>query len=362
MNRNRKYQSPTAWSLTVLLAAVLFGIIVFLISFFAWFGYMGVKTERISPLFLIEKPSVMIVVICVISLILGLVIMTIVQKLLIGPICEMTKAMQQLAAGKFDTRVPMSMFRPREIVTFTESFNKTAETLSSVEILRSDFINNFSHEFKTPIHSLVGIAELLRGGDCSPEEMEEYLDIIIDQSKRLASLSTNVLYLTKLETETVPVEMKMLNLSELLRQKLVMFDHKCNEKRLELHTNIEQIELYGNDNLLLQMIGNILDNAIKFSPEGDSVLVELLAKEDRVVFKVTDHGCGMDKETINRIFDKFYQGDTSHSAEGFGLGLPMVKKIVELHRGRLTVESRVGKGSVFTVELPVVNYKDDIRL
>lgn len=147
--------------------------------------------------------------------------------------------------------------------------------------------------------------------------------------------------------------MKQLNLSELLRQKLVMFDHKCSEKSLDLQANIEPVEAYGNYNLLLQMIGNILDNAIKFSPEGSSVLAELQIKEDRAVFKVTDHGCGMDKATMDRIFDKFYQGDPSHAAEGFGLGLPMVKKIVELHRGRLTVESRVGTGSAFTVELPV---------
>lgn len=212
---------------------------------------------------------------------------------------------------------------------------------------------SFSHEFKTPIHSLVGIAELLKSGDCSPEETEEYLDSIIDQSKRLASLSSNVLYLTKLETGTAPVEMEMQNFSELLRQKLVMFDHKCSEKNLDLQTKIEPVEVYGNDNLLLQMIGNILDNAIKFSADGGTVLVEVLSQRDRAVFKVTDHGCGMDKATMDRIFDKFYQGDTSHCAEGFGLGLPMVKKIVELHRGRLTVESRVGTGSAFTVELPV---------
>lgn len=352
MNKQEKYLAPPTWGLTVILAAILFTIIALLVSLIAWLGCMGVKTGRISPLSLIEKPSVMFAAICVISLILGIVIMAIVQKLLIGPIGEMTKAMQQLAAGKFDTRVPFRTFRPREIVTFTESFNKTAEALSSVEILRSDFINNFSHEFKTPIHSLVGIAELLKSGACSPEETGEYLDIIIDQSKRLASLSTNVLYLTKLETETAPVAMEPLNLSELLRQRLVLFDHKCSEKNLELQTEIEPVELSGNDNLLLQMMSNLLDNAIKFSPEGGSVLVELQAREDWAVFKVTDHGCGMDQATMERIFDKFYQGDPSHSAAGFGLGLPMVRKIVELHQGRIKVESRVGKGSAFTVELP----------
>lgn len=354
MNKEATRTIRSTWRLTGILAVILFGIIIILISFMAWFGYMGVKAERISATFLLERPSVVFLAICVISLTLGIVIMAIVQKLLIAPIGEMTMAMKQLADGKFDTRVRLNgTFRPGEIITFSESFNKTAEALSSVEILRSDFISNFSHEFKTPIHSLVGIAELLKSGGCSPEETEEYLDVIIDQSKRLASLSTNVLYLTKLETGSAPVQMKALNLSELLRQKLVMFDHKCVEKGVELETNIEPVKLDGNDDLLLQMMGNILENAIKFSPEGETISVELLAKETRAVFKVTDRGCGMSKETVGRIFDKFYQGDTSHSVEGFGLGLPMVRKIVELHRGRIVVESQVGKGSVFTIELPM---------
>lgn len=353
MNKKIKRTISSVWGLTAVLAVVLFGIIILLVSFMAWFGYMGVKTERITATFLLEKPGVVILAICIISLTLGIIIMLIVQKLLISPIRKMTKALQQLAAGKFNTRLHLdNALQPKEIITFSESFNKTAEKLSSVEILRSDFISNFSHEFKTPIHSLVGIAELLKNGDCPPEETKEYLDIIIDQSKRLASLSTNVLYLTKLETDTASVDMQTFNLSELLRQKLVMFDHKCLEKELEIYTSIEPVEFYGNDSLLSQMIENILDNAIKFSPVGSTIFVSLQKEKKRTIFKVKDHGCGMAKETIARIFEKFYQGDTSHSAEGFGLGLPMVKKIVELHHGQLTVESQIGKGSVFTIELP----------
>lgn len=203
----------------------------------------------------------------------------------------------------------------------------------------------------------MGIAELLKSGDCSAEETDEYLDIIIDHSKRLAALSSNVLYLTKLETEASDPEMAVINLSELLRQKLVMFDHKCMEKELALETEIQPVKLYGNDNLLSQMMGNILDNAIKFSPSGSTISVTILQKDNTAVFRVKDQGCGMDKKTMGRIFDKFYQGDTSHAAEGFGLGLPMVKKIIELHRGQLKVESQIGKGTVFTVELPVSLYR-----
>lgn len=162
-----------------------------------------------------------------------------------------------------------------------------------------------------------------------------------------------MLYLTKLETGASPIEMDTLNLSELLRQVLVMFDFKCSEKELEIETEIEEIKFYGSADLLMQMMSNILGNAIKFSPNRESIEVELLDQGNHAIFRVTDYGCGMDEKTISRIFDKFYQGDTSHSAEGFGLGLPMVKKIVELHRGRIVVNSQVEKGSVFTVELPM---------
>ncbi|MGN1020768.1 MAG: ATP-binding protein [Aristaeellaceae bacterium] len=348
----KQKKTTSALGLTALLTLILFAVILLLISFLAWFGYMGVKTGRISPMFLIERPSVMILTICVISLVLGAILMGIIRHLLIRPIGRMSQAMQQLAEGHFDTRIAMSDFRPKEILLFTENFNKAAEALGSVEILRSDFISNFSHEFRTPIHTLVSIAELLRSGECSPEETGEYLDIIIDQARRLSSLAANVLYLTRLETAAAPMETHELNLSELLRQNLVMFDHQCSEKRLDLQTDISPVQLRGNADLLLQMMRNILDNAIKFSPEGAAVRVELRAQEDRAVFRVTDHGCGMDQATLDHMFDKFYQGDTSHSAEGFGLGLPMVRRIVELHRGTITVESSVGTGSAFTVELP----------
>lgn len=358
MNKKTKHTFSSSWGLTAILTLILFGIIIILVSFMALIGYIGVRNGQITATYLLEKPIVVILAICIISLIISIVIMLIIQRLLIRPINQVTKAMQQLATGNFEERIYLKdSLRPREIKTFAESFNKTAEALSSVEILRTDFINNFSHEFKTPIHSLVGIAEFLKSGDCPPEEINEYLDAIIDQSKRLATLSTNVLYLTKLETETTSLEMKNLDLSELLRQRLLLFDYKCNEKKLNVKTYINPLTLYGNADLLSQMMGNILDNAIKFSPDGSSISVELLSKENYAVFKVKDHACGMDKETINRIFEKFYQGDASHATEGFGLGLPMVKKIVELHCGRLKVESQVGKGTAFTIELPVDKFE-----
>lgn len=350
---NRKKSISSVWGLTVILSIIVFGVIVILVSFFASLGIKGVRSGKITETALLERPGIAVLAICIISLILGIVIMVIIQKFLISPIKKMTEAVRQLAVGNFDTRInSYNPFQPKELRDFSESFNKTAERLSSVEILRNDFINNFSHEFKTPINSLVGIAELLKTGDCSPEKTAEYLDVIIDQSKRLAALSANVLYLTKLETGAASFEMEQINLSELLRRTILLFDHKCGEKELELNAEIQPAEVYGNSDLLSQMMSNILDNAIKFSPEKSKISVELSEKESRAVFRVTDRGCGMDKETVGRIFDKFYQGDTSHSAEGFGLGLPMVKKIVELHHGQLKVESKLGKGSVFTIELP----------
>lgn len=352
MRRHPQHQ-PAAWQLTALLAVIIFGVIILLISLVAWFGCMGVRSGQISATFLLESPLGITVAVLVISLLLSVVIMLVVQRLLIRPLNQMTWAVRQLAEGHFDTRIQLDdLLHPREVTDFAEHFNIAAERLGSVEILRSDFINNFSHEFRTPIHALVGIAELLKAGGLSPEENEEYLDIIIAQSRRLSELSTSVLSLTKLES-TSRVDMAPVNLSELLRQKLLLFDLACSEKALQLEADIAAVQLEGNESLLAQMMGNLLDNAIKFSPQEGVLQVSLHQRDGRAVFRVQDHGCGMDQQTLEHVFDKFYQGDRAHATEGFGLGLPMVKKIVELHQGLLTVESQVGEGSVFTVALPL---------
>lgn len=211
-----------------------------------------------------------------------------------------------------------------------------AQELENTELLRSDFINNFSHEFKTPIVSLRGFAKLLKNHDLTNKERDEYLDIIIHESWRLSQLASNVLNLSKIENLSILNDMGEFNLSEEIRLSVLLLEGKWQKKGLENQVWI-----------------NLMDNAIKFSHENGKIEMKLAKQKDCVKFILQDHGCGMSPEVKDHIFDRFYQGDVSHTTAGNGLGLTVVKKIVELHQGQLTVNTEEGTGTVFLVTLPV---------
>lgn len=301
-----------------------------------------------------ENPAVGISILLFISTIIGLIVTRVAGKLMLNPICEMLASMKKLAGGDFNVRIGNSgLLRPKELRDFSEEFNAMAKELGSIEILRSDFVNNFSHEFKTPIVSLRGFAKLLKKGNLSNDERQEYLDIIISESDRLAALATNVLNLSKIENRTSFSGHSLFNLSEQIRRTILITELKWSEKRLELEVDIkEDIYFLGNPELLSQVWVNLLDNAVKFSYQSGKLRIRLLNYNDCVVFKVEDFGCGMDEEIKAHIFDKFYQGDRSRSTEGNGLGMTVVKKIVSLHKGEILVESRPSQGTIVTITLP----------
>lgn len=242
----------------------------------------------------------------------------------------------------------------REFERLSESFNRMAQELENTELLRSDFINNFSHEFKTPIVSLRGFAKILKNDSLTKEERDEYLDIIISESNRLSQLSTNVLNLSKIEKMSILSDMESFDLSEEVRQSVLLLESKWQNKNLELFIDMDELEYHGNKALLNQVWINLIDNAIKFSPQNGKIKLKLHRKKDQVVFQILDNGCGMDEETKNHIFDRFYQGDSSHTAEGNGIGLTVVEKIVHLHKGQIRVVSEAGIGTTFTVNLPII--------
>jgi signal transduction histidine kinase len=292
----------------------------------------------------------MIYAVCI-FIALSIVIM--IRTVFIGPIRKIMAAMGRLAKGEFSVRIDMSneAYCPREIREFAESFNKAAEELSGTEILRKDFINNFSHEFKTPIVSISGFADLLLDVDLPPEDQKEYLTIIRDESKRLAELSTNILTLNRIESQAILRDTENIRLGEQIRQSVLLTEQKWRDKNLDFEADIEDVDYLGNEALLKEVWLNILDNAAKFSPEGAVVSVTLHKKGGEIIAAVTDHGPGMDEKTKAHIFEQFYQGDTSHRSQGNGLGLAMVRKIVELHGGKVSVDSSPGNGSSFTVIL-----------
>ena len=288
----------------------------------------------------------------VLSAVVGAGLTLLLSRIPLKPIRDLIEAINQLADGNFKVRIHLDL--NREFERLSESFNRMAQELENTELLRSDFINNFSHEFKTPIVSLRGFAKILKNDRLTKEERDEYLDIIISESNRLSQLSTNVLNLSKIEKMSILSDMESFDLSEEVRQSVLLLESKWQKKDLELFIDMDELEYRGNKALLNQVWINLIDNAIKFSPQNGKIKLKLHRKKDQVVFQILDNGCGMDEETKNHIFDRFYQGDSSHTAEGNGIGLTVVEKIVHLHKGQIRVVSEAGIGTTFTVNLPII--------
>lgn len=293
------------------------------------------------------------------SLLLGTVIAIYVGKHIIRPVQSMGKAFDNLSKGNFAVRIPEDQ-QIEEIREMAQRFNAMAYDLSHIETLRSDFVANVSHEFKTPIAAIEGYATLLQTPDLSPEKHQRYIEKILENSRRLSSMSGNILLLSKLENrETLP-EMSEYRLDEQIRQCILMLEGKWTQKQIEFDIDLDKKIYCGSQTLLEQVWLNILDNAIKASPIGGNIGICFKAGEETVSISVTDHGDGMTEEVQKHIFEKFYQGDPSRTSEGNGLGLALVKRIVELCRGAVTVESSRGSGTTFTVELP--DGKDDFKI
>lgn len=288
---------------------------------------------------------------CFFSLLFGTILAIIMSHVVLKPIRKVISAANKLADGKFDTRIDLK--GPFEFKQLSTSFNHMAKELGNTEILRSDFINNFSHEFKTPIVSLRGFAKVLKYDELSLEERNEYLDIIISESERLADLSANVLKLSKIEHQEIITNIERFNISEQIRRSIVILENKWNIKQLSFDFDCNEIYINGNEELLSEVWINLLDNAIKFAPEDSIILINLTRDEFHATFEIRNGGSGMDEETRERIFDKFYQGDTSHSSSGNGLGLTIAHKIIELHKGTIGVKESNLAGTTFQVILPI---------
>ncbi len=273
------------------------------------------------------------------------------SKIPLKPINKLITATKELSNGNFDIRINFD--HPKELKELSNSFNNMAKELGSVELLRNDFVNNFSHEFKTPIVSLRGFAKLLKNDNLTKEERDEYLDIIISESDRLALLATNILNLSNIENKTINTSKSNFDLSEQIRHSILLLESKWSSKNIEINIDLDETKYIGNEELLKQVWVNLIENAIKFTNKEGKIDIQLMSFEDSKVFKIRDTGIGMSQKTKKHIFDKFYQGDTSHTIEGNGLGLTMVKKIIDLHNGIVEVKSQLNKGTIITVTLPL---------
>ncbi|MFZ7120229.1 MAG: sensor histidine kinase [Eubacteriaceae bacterium] len=286
-----------------------------------------------------------------ISAIIGTIIILIVVRGIVKPLKRLSTASKEVAKGNFDIEVKIT--NTDEIGRLIGDFNKMTKELKNIDILRKDFVSSVSHEFKTPITSIKGYAKLIKSGKLSNEQICEYSEIIESESQRLSLLSSNLLRLSELDSKVIREPASLFSLDEQIRKCILILESQWNKKDIDLDIELEEIFFWGDELLLQQAWINLIQNAIKFSNPKGTIKINLQKKDTIVKIDVIDNGIGIAEEDKEKIFKRFYKSDKSRSKEGNGLGLVIVKKIIELSRGKIYFESQQGKGSVFTVELPI---------
>lgn len=278
------------------------------------------------------------------------------------PVQKLGAATKQVANGDFSVYVPP--FHTPDNLDYLDvmvmDFNKMVEELGSIEVLKTDFFSNVSHEIKTPLAVIQSNAELLNNSSLTDEQRKEYTKIILHATKRLSNLITNMLKLNKLEKQAIKPMPQSYDLCAQLCECALQFEEMWERKNIDFVAEIEDRVMIEADSGLMELVWtNLLSNAMKFTPDGGCVTLTQISDEEEITVSVSDTGCGMDEETMKHIFEKFYQGDTSHSTEGNGLGLALVQRILELSDCTIDVKSEVGKGTAFTVKIPLSFYEGE---
>lgn len=353
LNINKLKEKTFRTSLAILLSAFVFIILFSAIALTAlglWLLTLaGVTVDMYGELQL----GLVILFMLLISLVIGAVIAFFGSRIPLKPVNELINKMNRLAAGDFKTRLKFgaTLSSYSVVKELTTSFNTMAEELENTELLRSDFINAFSHEFKTPIVSIMGLANLLEAGNLSEEQRVQYARAIREESMRLSSMANNVLNLTKVENQTILTDVSRFNISEQVRSAVLLLEEKWTSKNIDLQLDFDEFMIEANEELLKQVWINLIDNAVKFVPQCGTVGLEVVDQGETLCVKVSNTGSEIPYDKQEKIFNKFYQADESHATNGNGIGLAIVKRIVELHRGDVTVNSGDGV-TTFIVTLP----------
>ena len=272
------------------------------------------------------------------------------------PVKIITDATEKFMKGDFSVRIsPMQGAGSEGFNQIIIAINSMAQELSGIETLRTDFVSNVSHEMKTPLSVMQNYGTLLQGAELSQEKRIEYAKGVTDASRRMADMMTNILKLNRLENQQIFPKMEVFDLGEQLCECLLQYESVWEKANIEIGTDIaEDVKVKADAELLSLVWNNLFSNAFKFTEAGGTVSVSLAATSHHAIVKVRDTGCGMTPEIGAHIFEKFYQGDTSHSTQGNGLGLALVKRVVDIMQGEINVESTVGKGTTFTVKIEKV--------
>ena len=334
--------------------AVLFSALVFLILLLTM-GLTGLITVLVSESNFIDAPpkELTLLLFDVISIIVGTILSHTVGKRPLNVIREIDDATKEVVKGNFTVRLNEDIVA-EELHSMAHNFNTMVRELSNTEILRKDFIENVSHEFQTPLSAIEGYAALLQNQSLTTQKRQEYAARILVNARRLSDLSGNILLLSRLEHQELEIQKETYALDEQIREAILLFETKWTQKELCLEVDLSAIRYKGNKELLMQVWQNLIGNAVKFVAQKGEIRITLRIEKNDVIVTVADNGIGMSEAVQKRIYEKFYQADTSRTGIGNGLGLALAKRIVDLHDGTLTVASAEGKGTMFTVTLPLV--------
>ena len=286
---------------------------------------------------------------------IGVAVTNHMTKMLIDPIAKLRSAMREVADGDFKVEAKCES-RIQDVQDIYDSFNSMVRELSTTETLQTDFISDVSHEFKTPINAIEGYASLLEG-EPSPEEQRAYVEKILFNTRRLSALTGNILLLSKLSNQSILPQKTQFRLDEQIRQAIVALEQKWSEKELGFEVELAETPFFGYESLLPHVWTNLIGNAVKFSPKGGEIRIKMMRTEGAVVFTIEDDGPGIVPGDEEHIFTKFYQSVSSHGMEGNGLGLALVRQIVEMSGGSVDVQNLEAGGCRFTVRLPLEQEK-----
>lgn len=311
--------------------------------------YFIIKAGDITGNHIQEDGLFLMIMFTVVSCVIGLVLTAIISKYILRPINTLIDGMNKLSSGDFSARIQLGKYS--SIKEMEDSFNSLAVELQNTEILRSDFVNNFSHELKTPMASIGGLIDLLKSESLPINKKKEYLAIIEEEIDRLASMTTNILSLSKIEKQEILTDKKQFNLSEQIRICVLLFEKKWLKRGITPVLDFDDYFITANEDMLKQVWYNLLENAIKFSEKEKDITVNIGQDGDFTTVSFENFGPPVLEEEMDKIFNKFQRGSASKGRDGNGIGLSIVKHIVGLHNGEVTVSSN-DKKTIFTVKLP----------
>lgn len=287
------------------------------------------------------------------SLITGIVIAFLVAIKGLQPVLKMCDAITKVAEGDFSVRFK-EKYLIYEVSQMAECFNVMVKELDNMNTVHTNFINNVSHEFRTPLSAIEGYAALLGNEQINKAERIQYANQIIGVTEKLSVIINNILLLSKISVENMKIEKEYFNLSESIREVLIMLENKWSVKKLSIDLELQDFLYLGSKEMMEEVWNNLIGNAIKFSDSGGQLKIKSLKNKNTVIVIISDNGIGMTKETQEKIYDKFFQADTSHSQDGAGLELSIVKRIIAVHQGKIHIDSELNKGTTFTIDLPML--------